>query len=171
MRHYGSKDGLHEAVDEHVARVVEAMLAEVTRDAEPFDQQALPSLAEMVAANLPAGSAIPAYLGQLLVADGPTGSVLFRRLHQVSRDALARLAAAGVASAGADPNVRAAFLLANDLAVLILRDRLREVLDADPLSAAGMRRWGAEVLSIYRGGIGAPPEAERHTAADAESRR
>jgi hypothetical protein len=52
--------------------------------------------------------------------------------------------------------VRAAFLLVNDLAVVILRDRLREVLGVDPLSGAGLRRWGAEVLAIYGGGLAAP---------------
>lgn len=157
MRHYGSKDGLREAVDEHVARVFAAMLAEVIEPngAEPFDRQTVPTLAEMVAANLPADSAIPAYLGRMLVTGGSVGSALFRRLHEVSRDALVRMTAAGMASAGADPEVRAAFLLVSDLAVVILRDRLREVLGVDPLSAGGMRRWGAEVLSIYRDGIGA----------------
>ena len=65
------------------------------------------------------------------------------------------MAATGSASAGADPEVRAAFLLVNDLAVLILRDRIREVLGIDPLSAAGVRRWGAEVLAVYRDGVGA----------------
>jgi hypothetical protein len=108
----------------------------------------------MVAASLPPGSAIPAYLGRMLVSGGPAGSALFRRLYEVSREALSGMAAAGTVRAGADPAVRAAFLLVNDLAVLILRDRIREVLDADPLSAAGARRWGAEVLAVYRDGLG-----------------
>jgi TetR/AcrR family transcriptional regulator, regulator of cefoperazone and chloramphenicol sensitivity len=56
--------------------------------------------------------------------------------------------------------VRAAFLLASDLAVLILRNRLAEVLGIDPLSAAGMRRWGAEVLAIYRDGLAASPPGQ-----------
>lgn len=87
VRHYGSKDGLCGAVEEHVARVFEALLAEVIEPAgaEPFDQRMVPTLAEMVAANLPAGSAIPAYLGRMLVTGGPVGSALFRRLHEVSR--------------------------------------------------------------------------------------
>jgi TetR/AcrR family transcriptional regulator, regulator of cefoperazone and chloramphenicol sensitivity len=157
MRHYGTKDGLREAVNEYVARVFEAMLTQVaeTAGAEAFDQGAVPALGEMVAANLPADSAIPAYLSRMLVAGGPAGSALFGRLYKVSRDALSGMVAAGSASAGADPEVRAAFLLVNDLAVLLLRDRLREVLGIDPLSAAGMRRWGAEVLAVYRDGVGA----------------
>ena len=91
----------------------------------------------------------------MLVSGGPAGEALFRRLYEASRDALSGMTAVGSASAGADPEVRAAFLLLNDLAVLILRDRIREVLGIDPLSAAGVRRWGAEVLAVYRDGVGA----------------
>jgi len=154
IRHYGAKDGLREAVDEYVAEVFEAMIAGVVQSGpDAFSQVMLPTLAEIVAASLPADSAVPAYLGRMLVSGGPAGSALFRRLYQTSRDALSGLAAAGV-QAGADPAVRAAFLLVNDLAVLILRERIREVLGIDPLSGAGLRRWGAEVLAVYRDGVG-----------------
>jgi AcrR family transcriptional regulator len=157
IRHYGAKDGLREQVDEYVAGMFEAMLEGVIEPggAGAFDQAAVPALAETVAANLPADSAIPAYLGRMLVSGGPAGAALFRRLYEVSRDALSGMAAGGSVSAGTDPEVRAAFLLVNDLAVLILRDRIREVLGIDPLSAAGLRRWGAEVLRVYRDGVGA----------------
>ncbi len=156
LRHYGSKDGLRTAVDEHVVRVFELMLGQFSDPSVggPFDSASLPTLAEVVVANLPVGSAIPEYLGRMLLADGPAGTALFRRLFVVSRDALSALAAAGLADAGEDPDVRAAFMLVNDLAVLTLRARLGEVLGVDPLSAAGMRRWGAEVLVIYRDGLG-----------------
>ena len=158
IRHYGAKDGLRAAVDEYVARVFEALLVRVAESAgaEAFGQAAVPALAELVAANLPPDSAVPAYLGRMLVSGGPAGSALFRRLYEVSREALSGMVAAGSASAGTDPAVRAAFLLVNDLAVLILRDRIREVLGVDPLSAAGLRRWGGEVLAVYRDGIGEP---------------
>ncbi|WP_116201830.1 TetR/AcrR family transcriptional regulator [Amycolatopsis circi] len=156
IRHYGSKDGLRDAVDEHVARVFAATLAEATAPSGdgPFDPEAVPSLVEAVSGNLPAGSAIPGYLGWLLVGGGPAASGLFGRLYAVSRHALTAMAGAGMAEPGADPEVRAAFLLVNDLAVLILRDRLREVLGVDPLSADGLRRWGAEVFAVYRDGLG-----------------
>jgi AcrR family transcriptional regulator len=156
IRHYGSKDGLRDAVDGHVARVFEVMLAEATAPTadHPFDPDAVPSLAEAVAGHLPAGSAIPGYLGRLLLAGGPAASALFGKLYALSRDVLATMARVGMADAGEDPEVRAAFLLVNDLAVLILRDRLREVLGVDPLSADGMRRWGTEVFTVYRDGLG-----------------
>jgi AcrR family transcriptional regulator len=153
IRHYGSKDGLRDAVDAHVARVFEVMLAEATAPTgdHPFDPEAVPSLVEAVAGHLPAGSAVPGYLGRLLLDGGPAGTALFGELYALSRDILATMA-----RAGADPEVRAAFLLVNDLAVLILRDRLREVLGVDPLSVDGMRRWSTEVLAIYRDGLGHP---------------
>jgi AcrR family transcriptional regulator len=156
LRHYDSKDGLREAVDRHVSTVFEAMLAEfVGSTATPaFDQDRVPTLAEMVATRFTADTAIPAYLGRMLVADGAAGSALFRRLYDVSLAALTQMTRAGLTGVAPDPPVRAAVLLVNDLAVLILRERLREVLGVDPLSADGMRRWGAEVLSIYRDGIG-----------------
>jgi AcrR family transcriptional regulator len=158
VRHYGSKDGLRDAVDDHVARVFEGMLAEASRPAgaDPFDPAAAQSLADKVVAHLPADSAVPAYLGRMLLAGGPAGSALFRRLYVVSQEALAGFVAAGSVGAGPDPDVRAAFLLLNDLAVLILRSRLIDVLGLDVLSAEGMQRWGAEVLSIYRMGLGGP---------------
>ena len=85
--------------------------------------------------------------------------LLFRRLYDLSRAALDGLAAAGLASSGRDPAVRAALLLANDLALFLLRDRLTEVLGTDPLSTDGMTRWARETLSIYAGGLNAePPE-------------
>jgi AcrR family transcriptional regulator len=156
IRHYRSKDGLRGAVDEHVADVFEAMLAQAVRAAGsgPFDQAALPSLAEAMAEFLPADSPIPGYLGRLFLSDGPVGTALFRRLHAVSKDTLAALARTGDADTGPDPDVRAAFLLVNDLAVLILRNQLREVLGIDPLSGDGIQRWATETLSIYRAGLG-----------------
>lgn len=157
IRHYASKDGLRDAVDEHVVRVIEASLVAATGSADgPFDPAAVPSLAESVAGTFGEGSAIPTYLGRLLLAGGPAASALFGKLHSLSRDVLATLARAGRADVGADPEVRAAFLLVNDLAVLMLRDRLREVLGLDPLSGDGMRRWGSEVIAVYRDGLGVP---------------
>ena len=58
------------------------------------------------------------------------------------------LVRAGLADPGADPAVRVGFLLANDLAVLLLREHLADVLGVDPLSGEGMARWAREVLTI-----------------------
>ncbi|OBF49387.1 TetR family transcriptional regulator [Mycobacterium sp. 852002-53434_SCH5985345] len=155
IRHYGSKDGLIEAVDSHVVTTFEALLTSMTERTAVvgLEPAAVPSLLDGLATYLPPDSAIPAYLSRLLITGGRAGSALFDRLFRLSQATLDAMVAAGTASPGADAAVRAAFLLVNDLAVLTLRPRLTEALGVDPLSDAGMRRWAGEVFAIYRDGL------------------
>ena len=162
LHHFGSKQGLRDAVDEYVLGLFDQMLGEMTGEhaADLYEPAASGSVAEAIMKHLPAGSPVPAYLRRLLVADGAAGRELFRRLFRLSAATLDALAAAGMATPGSDPAVRAAFLLSNDLAVLLLRDHLTEVLGIDPLSGPGMTRWAGEVLAIYGAGLlAAPPKA------------
>ncbi|ARP74194.1 TetR/AcrR family transcriptional regulator [Streptomyces pluripotens] len=164
VHHFGSKEGLRQEIDQYVLDGFEAMLGALTGEngAELLDPgTGAGSLSEALARHLPEGSPLPAYLRRLLVSDTEAGRRLFRRLYELSTAALEGLAAIGLASPGRDPAVRAALLLANDLALFLLRDRLAEVLDMDPLSADGMTRWAPEMLSIYAGGLNAvPPEPQ-----------
>jgi TetR/AcrR family transcriptional regulator, regulator of cefoperazone and chloramphenicol sensitivity len=155
VRHYGSKDGLVEAVDNHVLAAMEALLTQVTRQGgeDGLQPTGVPTMLDAFALYLPPQSAIPDYLGRMLITGGAVGSALFARLYEISKDALGAMVAAGAAEAGDDPAVRAAFLMVNDLAVLTLRRHLAEVLGVDPLTAAGMGRWATEVFAIYRDGL------------------
>ena len=159
VHHFGSKEGLREVVDHHVLGLFEAMLTEMTAEDAPdlYDPAATGSLAEAIVGHLPPGSPVPAYLRRLLLSDGDAGRQLFRRLYQMSAALMSTLVDAGLADPGADPAVRAAFLMTNDLAVLLLRDHLADVLGVDPLSGEGMARWAREVLAIYAAGLPAPP--------------
>jgi TetR/AcrR family transcriptional regulator, regulator of cefoperazone and chloramphenicol sensitivity len=160
IHHFGSKDGLRDAVDEHVLAIFEAMLGELSRedDAGLRDPAAAGSLAAAVTAHLPADSPAPAYLRRLLLDGTPAGHRLFRRLYEASSQAVAAMTAAGLLTPGPDPAVRAAFLMVNDLAVILLRDHLAELLGTDPLTSEGMARWGREVLTVYATGLLAPPQ-------------
>jgi TetR/AcrR family transcriptional regulator, regulator of cefoperazone and chloramphenicol sensitivity len=155
LHHFGSKQGLREAVDQHVLALFDVMLGEMTGEhaGDLFDPAASGSLAEAIVRHLPPQSPVPAYLRRLLLDGGEGGRELFRRLFQLSAQTLDALAAAGLAAPGADPAVRAAFLMSNDLAVLLLREHLAEVLGTDPLSDAGMARWAREALAIYGSGL------------------
>lgn len=159
LHHFGSKQGLHEAVDQYVLGLFDVMLAEMTgeRAGDLYDPAASGSVAEAIVAHLPAESPVPAYLRRLLLAGGDAGRELFRRLFQLSARTLGALVSAGLAAQGKDPQVRAAFLMSNDLAVLLLREHLADVLGTDPLSGAGMARWAGEVLTIYGSGLLAEP--------------
>lgn len=152
IRHFGSKDGLREEIDTHVVRTIEAILKVLAQNVAPDN---LPSVVEAVVQHLPSDSAIPGYVRRLLLEGGRAGRVLFRRLFEIGEETVSKLIKCGVAVPGADRKVRTAFLMANDLAVLLLRDHLTETLGIDPLSAPGMKRWAGEVLAIYSSGLGA----------------
>ncbi len=155
VHHFGSKEGLREVVDQHVLGLFEAMLGEMTGDGAPdlHDPAASGSLAEAMVRHLPPGSPVPAYLRRLLLADGDAGRQLFRRMYEISTMLVDSLVKAGLAAPGEDPAVRVAFLMANDLAVLLLREHLADVLGVDPLSREGMARWAREMLAIYAAGL------------------
>ncbi|HUC59787.1 MAG TPA: TetR family transcriptional regulator [Streptosporangiaceae bacterium] len=160
VHHFGSKEGLREAVDQYVLAIFDRMLSEMSSGGpDLFDAASSGSVAEAILAHLPAGSPVPGYLRRLLLDGSEAGRELFARLFALSARTLDDLAAAGLADPGRDPAVRAAFLLINDLAVLLFRDHLTAVLGADPLSGDGLARWAGEVLLIYSAGLLAAPPA------------
>ncbi|MER5986590.1 helix-turn-helix domain-containing protein [Streptomyces sp. NPDC001787] len=162
LHHFGSKDGLREEVDQYVLDAFDQILGSITADGAPgfTDPAAYGSLTEAMLKHLPADSPIPSYLSRLLLSGSDSARRFFARLYELSRATLDAMAGAGLAALGPDPAVRAAILIANDLAVLLLRDHLTDVLDTDPLSAEGMARWGPEALAIYSGGLTATPEGD-----------
>jgi TetR/AcrR family transcriptional regulator, regulator of cefoperazone and chloramphenicol sensitivity len=157
--HFGSKAGLREAVDAHVERVFDALFAAMD-DTDWTGEPSAGSLAEAFVAALPPDSPIPAYLRRLLLSGDPAGQRLFGRWYEASRVAMDRLAVAGAVRPAADPAVRTAFLMVNDLAVLLLREQLCAVLGVDPLSRDGMSRWAGEVLAVYQDGLFVRGEGE-----------
>lgn len=154
VHHYGSLDGLRDAVDDYVLTTFESLLDEATGEgAQIYEAAAAGSIAAMLGRRLPPGSPIPGYLRRLILSDSPAGREVFGRLYRISRAALDAMAAAGMATAGADPDVRAAILMVNDLALLLLHERIAEAVGVDPLSPEGMRRWTGEALAIYGRGL------------------
>ncbi len=166
VHHFGSKDGLRAECDRWAVETFENLLGELTREegGASWAPEATGSLHEALMRHLPPDSPLPAYLRGLLLSDGEAGRLLFRRLYAVSRAALDDLARAGRAEPGPDPAVRAALLLVNDLAALLLRERLADVLGVDPLTREGMARWVPEVLDLYAVGLGATTRAPEEGA-------
>jgi AcrR family transcriptional regulator len=155
IHHFGSKEGLRIVVDTYVVELFDELAAGLagTPDADPFTAQAQESLVGALMERLPPESPIPAYLRRVLLDGGEAGRALFGRLYALTRGALEVMAQNGYADRGADPNVRAAFLLANDLAMLLLRDQIALATGLDPLSPDGIRRWGEEVFAVYAHGL------------------
>jgi hypothetical protein len=60
----------------------------------------------------------------------------------------------------ADPDVRAAFFLVNDLALILLRNQIAAAIGADPLTPDGMDRWAREASIVYAEGAFQAPRKE-----------
>ena len=161
VHHFGSKDGLRAEVDAFAAQAFDAIFEAVPTD-ELADMLAggdgSGSLAEAFARGFPPGSPLPAYLRRLLLTNDPAGSALFGRWYAATRRLLDAMVELGAAGPSDDPEVRAAFFLVNDLALIVLRDQIATAIGVDPLTPQGMDRWAREVTSVYAEGAFGPPE-------------
>jgi AcrR family transcriptional regulator len=159
--HFGSLAGLRQAVDAHVAALFDELFATL-ENADWGSPEVTASFAEALLAQLPGSSPVPAYLRWLLLSGEAGGHELFARWHALTEQAIEHLTAAGIVRPAADPAVRAAFLMVNDLAVLLMREHVTAVLGVDPLSPDGATRWTSTVIAVYRDGIFAsPPDVSR----------
>lgn len=150
IHHYGSKENLRAALEERVAAFFDSMLADLARVTEEGGST---SVAELFADGLEREPGLAGYVRRLLADGGPAGVDLFGRLYEVTRTGMEALQRAGVVRRSDDEAVRNAFLLSNDLAVLLFRPHLSQVTGIDPLSRDGLVRWSAEVVDVYSRGI------------------
>ncbi len=149
IHHYGSKERLRAVIDERVGTFVETLLADLER--APADGGA--SVAQLFADRLEREPAMAGYMRRLLSDGSQAGLAMFGRLYQATRAGMHQLEQAGVVRAAGDDAVRDAFLLCNDLAVVLLRPHITHATGIDPLSRDGLARWSAEVFDVYSGGV------------------
>jgi TetR/AcrR family transcriptional regulator, regulator of cefoperazone and chloramphenicol sensitivity len=150
LHHYRSKQGLKEALDARAAAFVENMLAETGRVGDPGGGA---SLAQLLVAAFERQPALVDYIRRLLLEGGSAGDALFGRLLDSTEKGMRDLVSAGIVRDAGDERIRSAFLLANDLAMMLLHRQLQAATGLDPLSRAGMERWTATVLEVYGGGL------------------
>jgi AcrR family transcriptional regulator len=159
--HFGSKAGLREAVDLYVAKRIDAFMAEGGDDvARLFAEGDGGSIAEVFTRVFPPDSPLPAYVRRLLLSGDPAGVRLFGKWFEGAQHILDQMVHAGLAKPSRDPDVRAAFSVAADVALLVLREPLTAVLGFDPLSPEGLTRWTEEATAICREGMFVQPTAE-----------
>jgi AcrR family transcriptional regulator len=160
VHHFGSKDGLRGAVDAYAAQAFDRVLEQMGEGedlaAALTGGQGTTSIAEAFARAFPPGSPLPAYLRRLLLTDDPAGAALFGRWYAATRRLWDTMVELGAARPSADPAVRAAFLLANDLALILLRGQIATAIGDDPLTPAGLERWAREATCVYLEGTFVP---------------
>ena len=113
IHHYGSKDGLKEAVDLRATALVEAFVGELVDPSR--GGAAAPSLAGVFADRLEQVPVLASYVRRLLVDGGPGAESLFRSLFDATLGGLESLEAVHLVRPAIENRVRAAFLLVNDL--------------------------------------------------------
>lgn len=163
VHHFGSKEGLRAAVDAYAARMFDSLFAELDGGdlSDLFaDGQVNASIADAFARTFPPGSPLPAYLRRLLLTGDPAGAALFGRWYAATRALLDLMVERGAATPSSDPAVRAAFLLVNDLALILLRNEIAAAIGVDPLTPEGLDRWAAEAAAVYLHGAFPAPGQE-----------
>jgi TetR/AcrR family transcriptional regulator, regulator of cefoperazone and chloramphenicol sensitivity len=153
IHHYGSKEKLRAVLEERVGAFVESMLAEL---AKAPDEGGSASVAQLFADRLESEPTMAGYVRRLLVDGGPAGMALFGRLYQATHAGMRAMEQAGFIRPSQDEPVRNAFLLSNDLAMLILRPHLSQVVGVDPLAKDGLARWSAAAFDVYAHGLFVP---------------
>lgn len=154
LHHFGSKQGLRDAVDRYAEERLEVLIGEDMDDVTKiFAEGDSGSIAEAFTRVFEPGSPLPAYVRRLVLSGDPAGVRLFRRWFEGTRLILDQMERAGYAAPTRDPDVRAAYSLASDLALILLREPLAAVLGFDPLSPQGLTRWAEEAALILREGM------------------
>lgn len=124
VHHFGSKQRLREAVDEHVLALVrDGKLRAMTGSVVPTGDE----YAALAEEHLP----VMGYLARALVDGSEIGLRLYERLHADAVGYLAAGVEAGVLRPSEDDEARAAVLLNNGLATLLLEPHLERVLATD----------------------------------------
>ncbi len=155
VHHYGTKSRLREAADRRAIEVV-TELVDTLSGLEPGEGGAV-SLAAAFQEQVGA-SPVLGYTRRLLIDGGTAATTLFDALYSATVRMLAVLESRGLVRPTDDQAGRAAFLLVNDLAVMIMRDEIGRVLGVDPLSRTGLQRWGGTVMDIYANGVFTAPD-------------
>lgn len=152
LHHYGSKDGLRTACDEHVLGLFDGLLGEaMPSDAELAEtlrsqpDQKFGSFGEL----FPGDSPVMPYLRRMLLTDDHRARAVLRGWYDLTLHLLLHWRDAGLIDPGPDPQVRAAALLAMDLGGVLLRGPLTEILGFDPLAPEGIDRWGGDMYSLF----------------------
>jgi TetR/AcrR family transcriptional regulator, regulator of cefoperazone and chloramphenicol sensitivity len=148
VHHFGSKDGLRQAVDEAVVTRFTERLRSVPLDGDDL----LERRGELLAELLHAEPVVCDYIARALAEGTEAGSGLFHRLFVAARSDEA-LVAAGAIRADTDPEWRALQQLMLVVGPLILRPLVERELGASLYEPDSVRRWMAANVDLLERGI------------------
>jgi AcrR family transcriptional regulator len=150
VHHFGSKQGLCQAVDEAVVKRIEMALAEVPLDGsggDPFEQRR-----EMVTALLRGQPVLCNYIGRALSEDTEASAALFHRLFESARRDRA-LVEAGVMRAQSDSFWRVIHQMLLIVGPMMMRPLIERELGGSLLEKRNFDRWMRANTDLLRNGL------------------
>lgn len=162
--HFGSKQGLRDAVDTHVLAEIRRVNDEIMRDSQTGD---------LGRSALSRGAIRPyqAYLGRALVAGSPIVATLFDQMVDMTEAWFALADDQRDDPPTVDRRTRAAVFNAMALGVPLMKDHLSRVLAVDILSVEGDRLVASALLDLYSHALLTPQLAATAQAALADDAR
>jgi AcrR family transcriptional regulator len=148
IHHFGSKDGLRAACDEHVLRLIREAETEAFTKSGPAEWLAQLSVLDEFAPGV-------GYLVQTLLAGGNLAATLLERMTRDAEVYLADAVAAGTMKPSRDPAARAAFLVDVGIGAVLSFIRRHPAVDGD--YRATLRRYAEAnslpALELYTEGL------------------
>ena len=148
IHHFGSKDGLRAACDEHVLRLIREAETEAFTKSGPAEWLAQLSVLDEFAPMV-------GYLVQALLAGGDLAATLLERMTKDAEVYLADAVAAGTMKPSRDPAARAAFLVDVGIGAVLSFIRRHPPVDGD--YRATLRRYAEAnslpALELYTEGL------------------
>jgi AcrR family transcriptional regulator len=138
VHHFGSKQGLRDAVDDHVLGVVEEKL-------RLYNEQGFDAAVALVMPMMEQG-VLPRYLARVLAEQSDAGRRLFQQFVDVTEKALVDLDLG-------DRRMTAALLCTHSLGMMLMVDSVNEAVGVDVFSAAGLPRYAAAAFDVYKGKV------------------
>lgn len=154
VHHFGSKAGLRAAVDTRAVAMLTQVLAQAAT-AVGGDEPA-GAMGQSFATALGSEPSLVGYLRRMLIEGGEAAGELFTQLLDATEGELERMVALGLVRPSVNPRWRAAFLLCNDLAVLLLEDLVTASLGQSPMGE-GLPRWTQVLMQTYTEGVFVAP--------------
>lgn len=147
--HFGSKDGLREACDQHVIDFAESQIAQIGRMERGDERKTFGSLS-YVYDQVPT---MFGYMANALIEGGPRVDALVDRMVDISERFYADAERAGWCAPSQDRRARAVLSVIWDLGWMVLTSHMNRALGMDSRSPEGMRRVSRAALEIFTHGV------------------
>lgn len=151
LHHFGSKDGLRAACDDHVVATIMDSIEPWLERPDVGDHPA--SIAELFASF----TSLVGYVRRAVVEGGTKTDELVDRFIDITEEMLGNAEGRGVIRSTADPRARAATLVLWDLVTIVLGEHMARALGETDQHDV-LYRYGRISMEIFTNGLLAPPD-------------